>query len=63
MEKGLLTTDLKDRLDMLYDQRNNVHIIKAAEAGYNPKLREAKEGFELMRDVVEHVKNYYINHN
>ena len=63
VEKGLLTTDLKDRLDMLYDQRNNVHIIKAAEAGYNPKLREAKEGFELMRDVVEHVKNYYINHN
>ena len=63
VEKGLLASDLKDRLDTLYDLRNNVHIIKAAEAGYNPKLREAKEGFELMRDVVEYIRQYYNDHN
>lgn len=59
VEKGLLTNDLKERLDILYDLRNNVHIIKAAEAEYNPKLHEARDGFELMRDVVTHIKAYY----
>ena len=62
VEKGILTNDLKNRLDILYDLRNNIHIIKAAEAEYNPKLREAKDGFELMREVVSYIKAYYQSH-
>ncbi len=61
-EKGLLTQDLKDRLDALYDLRNNIHIIKAAETEYDPKLREARDGFELMRELVGFIRDYYQTH-
>ena len=61
VEKNLLTPELKERLDNLYDLRNNIHILKAAEANYNPKLREAKESFKLMRDVVNYIRHYYEN--
>lgn len=61
VKKRLLSQSLKERLDILYELRNNVHILKAAEAEYNPKLREARDAFVLMMEVVAFVKQYYQN--
>lgn len=61
VKKGLLSQSLKERLDILYELRNNVHILKAAETEYNPKLREARDAFVLMMEVVAFVKQYYQN--
>lgn len=58
VDKGIISSDLKSRFDVLYDLRNNVHILKAHEAGYTPKLREAKEAFFLMQDFVQAVKQF-----
>ena len=60
---GLLSGDLKNRLDVLYDQRNNIHILKATETNYRPKLKEAKESFILMEEIVEYIKQYYVSHS
>ena len=61
--KGLITQDTKDAVDSLYDQRNNIHILKAADSKYMPKLREAKDAFALMQKFVEEVKLFYNTHS
>ena len=61
VKKGIVSQDIKERLDKLYELRNNIHIIKAAEAEYQPKLREAKEAFLLMMETIGFIKKYYID--
>ena len=61
-EKGLINSSTKASVDALYDLRNNIHILKAANSRYNPKLREAKDAFILMRTFVNEIKEYYTNH-
>lgn len=57
--KGIIAQPMKDAVDELYDLRNNIHILKAADSQYNPLLREAKDAFNLMQSFVEEVKSYY----
>ena len=59
VEKGIISKSMKERLDTLYDQRNNVHILKAVSREYIPLLGEAKEAFLLMNDFVLEVKQFY----
>lgn len=62
VEKGLISQELKDKVDNLYDMRNNIHILKAANSHYIPKLKEGKEAFLLMQQFVDSVKLYYSTH-
>lgn len=59
VSKGIITQDTKEALDDLYDLRNNIHILKAVDNGYYPKLKEAKEAFLLMQQFVNEVKWFY----
>lgn len=61
-EKGIISKDTKDNLDKLYDLRNNIHILKAVQNNYVPKLYESKNAFLLMQKMVEEVKKYYNTH-
>ena len=62
VDKGIISEAIKCRFDQLYDLRNNIHILKAAETGYIPKLKEAKEAFLLMQEFVDSVKDFFKNH-
>lgn len=62
VSKGLFSQATKDAVDSLYDLRNNIHILKAADSQYTPKLREAKEAFSLMQEFVSEIKTYYLSH-
>ena len=62
VSKGLISQSTKDLVDNLYDLRNNIHILKAANSQYTPKLKEAKDAFLLMQTFVEEIKNYYTTH-
>ena len=62
VSKGLISQSTKDLVDNLYDLRNNIHILKAANSQYTPKLREAKDAFLLMQTFVGEIKNYYTTH-
>jgi hypothetical protein len=62
VSKGLISQSTKDLVDNLYDLRNNIHILKAANSQYTPKLREAKDAFLLMQSFVGEIKNYYTTH-
>lgn len=59
VRKGLITQEIKTTLDNLYDSRNNVHILKAARNQYSPKLKDAKDAFELMQKFVGEIKEFY----
>lgn len=59
VEKGLLLKATKDAFDSLYNLRNNIHIVKAANSQYTPTLREAKDAFSLMQTLVNEIKAYY----
>lgn len=59
VEKGLLLQATKESFDSLYNLRNNIHILKAANSQYRPKLKEAKEAFILMQTFVGEIKAYY----
>ncbi len=62
VSKGLITQNTKDLLDTLYNLRNNIHILKAADSQYMPKLKEAKDAFKLMQVFVEEIKQFYNTH-
>lgn len=62
VSKGLITQSTKDAVDNLYDLRNNIHILKAANSQYIPKLREAREAFALMQTFVSEIKSFYLSH-
>lgn len=61
-EKGFILQDTKNKFLELYDQRNNVHILKAMNSNYIPKLYEAKNSFLIMQSVIEEIKQYYTVH-
>ena len=62
VSKGLITQRTKEAVDNLYDLRNNIHILKAANSQYTPKLREAKDAFILMQTFVGEIKQFYSVH-
>ena len=62
VRKLIISNDIKLKVDALYDLRNNVHILKATEVEYYPKLKEAKEAFLLMQEFVQQTKNYFQTH-
>lgn len=55
----IISPSTKNKFDNLYDLRNNIHILKAANSNYNPKLYESKNAFKLMQQFVEEVKRFY----
>lgn len=59
VDKHIITGDTKAKFDMLYDMRNNIHILKATQNNYNPRKHEAKDAFLLMQQCVEAVKSFY----
>ena len=63
VENGIISSDTKQKFDLLYDARNNVHILKATQNNYIPRKREAKEAFELMQQFVSEIKLFFENHS
>lgn len=57
-EKGIISQDTKEKICALYNLRNTVHILKATEQEYFPKVREAKEAFDIMQKFCGEVKQY-----
>ena len=62
VSNGLVTQETKEEFDKLYDLRNNIHILKATQRQYTPKLSEAKKAFILMRKFVSEIKDFYSSH-
>ena len=58
-ERGIISDKTKVRFDQLYDLRNNVHILKAADSDYIPRRNEAKDAFYFMQDFISEVKKFY----
>ena len=63
VDKGIISQDIKEYFDKLYDLRNNVHILKASQNKYVPRIVDAKESFIFMRKFIQEVKNFYIAHS
>jgi hypothetical protein len=59
VEKGIISNGIKTQLCDLYDLRNNIHILKASETNYTPRLYEAKNAFQLMMDFTEEIKVFF----
>ena len=62
VSKGLIKQNTSEAVKSLYDLRNNVHILKATDRNYTPRLKEAKEAFELMQVFIGEVRDYYETH-
>lgn len=62
VSKGLIKQNTSEAVKSLYDLRNNVHILKAVDRNYTPRLKEAKEAFELMQVFIGEVRDYYEMH-
>lgn len=58
VSKGIISDSMRVRICNLYDTRNNVHILKATQNKYVPKLIDAKEAFSLMVDFIGEIKAY-----
>lgn len=58
VEVNLITATTKQKIDALYDLRNNVHILKAAQAQYTPKQKESKAAFLIMDEFVSYLKSH-----
>lgn len=63
VKHGIISQATKDSEDALYNLRNNIHILKAANSQYSPKLKEAKEAFLLMQSFIDEVKIFYSNNS
>ena len=61
VEKGIISSDMGKRICDLYNVRNNVHILKATEENYKPKVAEAKTAWEIMTDFVAEIKIFLNN--
>ena len=59
VEKGIITQAVKDRYDKLYELRNNIHILRATSASYNPRVIESKDAFHLMQEMKEQIEDFY----
>lgn len=58
VDLGIISLDIKNAIDELYDLRNNVHLLKAANSDYKPKLEEAIAAFNIMKPFVISVKRH-----
>ena len=63
VDHNIISSATKISFDSLYDSRNNIHILKAAQNNYAPTLIEAKNAFALMRTFVSEVKTFYSSKN
>ena len=61
VEKAIISRTLRDRVDALYDTRNNIHILRAIQTQYKPRVNDSKLAFELMNDFVNEVKTFCQN--
>lgn len=62
-ERGIISSDVKDKFNELYDLRNNVHVLKAATNQYVPKIKESREAFTLTEKIIEEIKDFYAKHS
>ena len=59
VQHNIISANTKKEFDSLYQSRNNIHILKATQNNYTPRLKEAKEAFTLMQTFVTEVKTFY----
>lgn len=59
LKKQVISEDTKKKVDGLYDVRNNIHILKAAEQEYMPQIYEAKDSFDTMQQLVREMKVFH----
>ncbi|UZT82650.1 hypothetical protein [Caproicibacterium sp. BJN0003] len=59
VSKGIISQNTKDKIVSLYRLRNNVHILKAYETNYRPKIKEAIDAFKIMEPFIDEVKSFY----
>ena len=60
---GIIDLSIKEALDALYDLRNNIHLLKAAEANYRPTIKECEGAFRLMPKIVDQIKSHIASLN
>ena len=60
-EKGIISDTMQNRICDLYDTRNNIHILKATQSGFMPKLSDAKTAYKIMDDFVSEIKTFLSN--
>ena len=58
---GIFDLSVKADLDALYDIRNCIHLLKAAQTNYRPTIKEGKRAFELMDKMVYTIKTHIAN--
>ena len=55
---GIISKNIKRDLDNLYDIRNHIHILKAAQSNYRPTIKECLHAFELMNKIVTSIAKH-----
>lgn len=58
VDLGIIDENIKKTLDDLYDQRNQIHILKAAQTNYKPTIKESQHAFELMNKIVPSIAKH-----
>lgn len=59
LQKGILTEKTKKDYCDLYDLRNNTHILKATAIDYYPKIKEARDAYELTYRFIDEIRTYF----
>lgn len=60
---GIFDLSVKADLDALYDIRNCIHLLKAAQSDYRPTIKECERAFKLMPRIVNAIKSHIANRN
>ena len=56
--KNIISESSAQQFKQLYDDRNNIHILKAVNSNYRPRVQEAKNAFLLMQRVRDEIKSF-----
>ena len=59
--KNVISESSASAFQQLYEARNNIHILKAINSNYSPKVSEAKSAFILMQKIRDEVKHFIEN--
>lgn len=58
LDKGIISDASAKDFQELYDARNNIHILKAVDTNYKPRVHKAKAAFILMSKIRNEIKDF-----
>lgn len=56
--QGLISSATGDGIKGLYQVRNNVHLLRASKLSYKPKLYEAIDGYNLVKNMIAEIEDF-----